>query len=329
MKKVILFLFLVIETLSMNGCSSDEDVEREKSISFDKEIESISFGEETSLVLNFSHDYLKSQEYECKLSNDGIVDVKYDNAHIKVKGLKIGETVLTVRLKDGTLSTSCKLNVSIKSVKRWVAFGNSITKHGITPFWWGEWGMAASIEEKDYVHVLNKLLEEKYNDHIDFETVNIASWESNSKTFDKEQIGKHLNGKENIIVIRFGENVKGNTLASYKEELSYLVEYIKLKSPNACYVITGNFWTNKIKDEIQKTVANEYGCLWLGLDQFDTAENKSTIDTKVFGADGKWHLISEGGLTAPGVAIHPNDVGMENIAKAIFSVLMEGEHTEY
>lgn len=212
-----------------------------------------------------------------------------------------------------------------KVVKKWITLGNSITKHAITPFWWGEWGMAATEKTKDYVHLLNSLLEEKYNTPISFEAVNIAAWERDFKTFDKESLRHNISGDEDIILIRLGENVPNNeeTYFVYKNELADLVAFLKRLSPNAFFVITGNFWTNNRKDVIQKDVADQYNCIWVPLAQLDTHENKSTLETKVFGDDGVWHTVSEGGKTASGVANHPGDLGMKNIAIAIFNAIKE------
>lgn len=210
-----------------------------------------------------------------------------------------------------------------KVVKKWIALGNSITKHAITPFWWGEWGMAATVKEKDYVHILNSLLEENYNTTISFDAVNIAAWERDFKAFDKESLRPCFSGDEDIVLIRLGENVPGNEAiyALYKEELTNLVEFLKGTAPEATFVITGNFWTNERKDVIQKEVADQYDCIWVPLAQLDTPENKSTLATKVFGADGAWHTVSEGGEIAPGVANHPGDLGMKHIAIAILNAI--------
>lgn len=208
-------------------------------------------------------------------------------------------------------------------VKKWIAFGNSITKHGVNSYWWGEWGMAATTKEKDYVHVLNELLEDKYKNKISFNAVNIAEWETNFKTFNKESLDQYLTGDEDIVIIRLGENVANNetAYANYKEELENLVLHLKTRSPKANYIITGNFWTNKRKDTIQKEVAEKYNCIWVALDYLDTDENKSTLDTRVLGDDGIWHHISDGGETASGVAAHPGDKGMAAIAGAIFRAI--------
>ena len=33
---------------------------------------------------------------------------------------------------------------------RYFAIGNSITRHSLSSYWWGDWGMAASTKDKDY-----------------------------------------------------------------------------------------------------------------------------------------------------------------------------------
>ena len=49
-------------------------------------------------------------------------------------------------------------------VKKVMFFGNSITRHepNASLGWYGDWGMAASSKEKDFVHLVVKALDEKY-----------------------------------------------------------------------------------------------------------------------------------------------------------------------
>ena len=63
--------------------------------------------------------------------------------------------------------------------KKVLFLGNSITKHGPKADidWSGNWGMAASAEAKDYVHVFTKALSEKQGSTPEILVKNIADFE--------------------------------------------------------------------------------------------------------------------------------------------------------
>ena len=62
--------------------------------------------------------------------------------------------------------------------KRVLFFGNSITRHEPNPSlgWYGDWGMAASREENDYVHTLVSMLQAA-GDNVDYCIAQLAEWE--------------------------------------------------------------------------------------------------------------------------------------------------------
>ncbi len=213
----------------------------------------------------------------------------------------------------GVLST-----VSL-TVNKWLALGNSITRHPITSFWWGDWGMAATVREKDWVHRLNVKIKGTRTTTPIFSAQNIADWEINHGTYNLNLMDSYFAGDEDLVVIRLGENV--GVFTNYETNFNDLIAYVKSKAPLARIVVTGNFWTNSTKEIAQKNASDANACIWVQLNQLDSATYKSTLDTSVYGDDLAWHLVSDGGATAAGVANHPGDVGMEAIADAIFSVI--------
>lgn len=322
---VLLFIDLLFLGLMFSSCGKDKTPEG--SISFEKEGATIQMGEQ--LVLNpiFSSQTIKFEDCEWTNLSANIVDMVVNNANksVTITGKQVGSAIVKIKSNTSSSTAIFKIDVNIGTVSRWVAFGNSITRHGITPYWWGEWGMAATGKAQDYIHVLNSFLENKFKKVIAVETVNIGPWELNFSGYDKNLITPYLTGAEDLIVLRLGENVpdNDNTYAVYEKELTDLLKFIKGKSAKATIVITGNFWTNSKKDVVQKKVADQNNCIWVPLKQLDLPENKSTLSTQVFGADNKWHLISEGGSAAQGVANHPNDKGMYNIAEAIYKSIVK------
>ena len=63
--------------------------------------------------------------------------------------------------------------------------GNSITMHGALKSigWFGNWGMAASAMEKDYVHLFMSGVLERFP-NASFCIVQASCWEQNYKNFD-------------------------------------------------------------------------------------------------------------------------------------------------
>jgi len=182
--------------------------------------------------------------------------------------------------------------------------------------------MAASTPGKDWVHLLDGMLAEQYKTKTHYEILQVAAWEKSYASFDKSSFDEQFpREKIDIVVIRLGENV--NDLDDYENAFREFVQYIKKRVPNATGYITGNFFPNAEKDIIHESIAKESGYKWISLDGLCTPENRATLDTRVFGDDKQWHLISDGGDVAWDVARHPGDKGMNAIAERIFKTILD------
>ena len=185
-----------------------------------------------------------------------------------------------------------------------LVLGNSITRHGpcVEIGWEGDWGMAASAPEKDYVHRLYAMLTESGQD-IFMRIHQCAFWERN---FLKEDILSYYEEEKafeaDIIIFRLGENVAQEDKFYFKEALEKFITYLR---PNGGKVIfTTCFWPNTIIDQAIEEFAKE---------------QKEICINCAFSADEK--NMALGQFAHEGVAMHPSDSGMEKIAKAIFKVL--------
>lgn len=219
--------------------------------------------------------------------------------------------------------TSCTQVESRKAKIKVLILGNSIVHHGSSPSigWYGEWGMAASAIENDFVHILIRNLrdykhsqislwfhsewpEQPYK-NLDYRILNIAYWEQNfSYDFSAEPL---LDYKPDILIVRLGENVN----EEYAKKNNYEANLIKLidsfKSKSSKVIVTGNFWPSSYKDEIQEKVATNNGYKFIDMTDLAIDERNKAI--------GKF----ENG----GVAAHPSDFGMKNISEKIFKQIIE------
>lgn len=183
--------------------------------------------------------------------------------------------------------------------------GNSILRHGPAASigWYGDWGMAASSPDKDFLHLYNKLLQEsdRYK-YVDINSKNIAAWESdfNYGLMDLVDI---TSKNYDILIVRLGENV-GNK-DKYKLALNDMIRLFKTSETKV--IITGIIWDNGAIDAINKEVAVENGYKFIPFDTFRSNEKNYAF----------------GLFQNPGVAAHPSDLGMSAIAQLLFNSTIE------
>ncbi|MDR3059811.1 MAG: hypothetical protein LBU84_16940 [Prevotella sp.] len=221
-------------------------------------------------------------------------------------------SILLILLMCISCNTSNKKDDSL-IVKKWVAVGNSITWHPINENWPVKWGMAATSQENDYVHVFNKMLENKYSDSVSYKIAWAVDWEGNHNNYDLSYFDSFFDGTEDLVVIRIGENVKD--VNNYENDFRNLIQYLKKISPKATFLISGIFMTEsndlKYKETIQKKIAEEEGCVWVPINHLDTKDNRNFVGCPI---DGK-------AIENIAVANHPGDKGMTAIANALLNAL--------
>ena len=199
---------------------------------------------------------------------------------------------------------------------RLLFLGNSITKHGPKESigWSGNWGMAASAEANDYVHLVAASVKDRTGVSPELRVRNIADFERGILTWDvaaDTDFADDVAFAPNVVVIAIGENTptpSGATdQATYRAQFKRLVsQFVGLNSVGKDkIVVRSSFWRDETKAAIMKSVATELGVLYVDASPLgDVSSNKAT------------------GLFAdPGVANHPGDAGMRAIANLLIGAL--------
>ena len=184
--------------------------------------------------------------------------------------------------------------------------GNSITRHGKAENlgWCGDWGMAASSKENDYVHkLISKFCQKGIK--VSVCIANLSDWERTRNMdllFTKYLSALRFNA--DYVIVKLGENACPDKYLS-EFELCY-GELTDLFSRNgAKIVLTDLFWEYEPFDNFVAELAKARG--------YAFAEIHDLGNDDAMKAIGKF---SHGG-----VAVHPGDKGMAEIAERIFRVL--------
>ena len=191
--------------------------------------------------------------------------------------------------------------------------GNSITKHGPKADidWSGNWGMAASAEAKDYVHLVAKALTEKQGAAPEVLVKNIADFERAYAGYEiAAKLKEAVDFQADLIILAIGENVPGlktpEDKAKLHESVTKLLTTLKGER-QPTILVRSCFWANAAKDE-----AIRGAC---------AAVNGVYVDISALSKDEKNYARSERPFKHAGVANHPGDAGMAAIAEAIVKAL--------
>ncbi|AGA77399.1 SGNH/GDSL hydrolase family protein [Echinicola vietnamensis] len=190
-----------------------------------------------------------------------------------------------------------------KLVDKVLVIGNSITYHPPAPDigWNNGWGMAASRPENDYFSILYNSLK-SYNPDIEAIRENVYPFEVNFSTLDVEQYAALKAFDPELVIVRLGENVKTDQVKEHNfgEALIHFVDYLK-KDEASKVVVTTTFWVNPVMNAQLKWAAEREG--WTLIDITHLSEHDQNM--------------ALGEYEDQGVARHPSDRGMAEIARLI------------
>jgi lysophospholipase L1-like esterase len=201
------------------------------------------------------------------------------------------------------------------SVEKVLFLGNSITLHGPAPAigWTGNWGMAASKQEKDYVHLLTADITKSTGVQPKIMVKNIARFERNYNSFDfVKELSQELDFVPDIVIVAIGENTTepktDKDRVEFAAAFARLLDILKQHGQPAIFV-RSSFWPSVTKDGIMQKASNDAGAMF--------------VDISALGVDKSNAASSERQIEHAGVAAHPGDNGMRAIAEAIFAAIQK------
>ncbi|MCJ8211731.1 SGNH/GDSL hydrolase family protein [Mucilaginibacter sp. RS28] len=166
--------------------------------------------------------------------------------------------------------------------------------------WKGNWGMAASAPEKDYVHLLTKSLQTLAAD-CKVQAFNISPFEFDYKNYNLDNLQTYRDLKPDLLILRIGENVQPTNFdaVAFEQKYTALLSYFKSTNPNLKILAVSSFWTGRdYVDQIMAKYPPYLSLAYLGTDLSNYALDMPNVDYAV--------------------QTHPGDKGMQAIADAIY-----------
>lgn len=198
--------------------------------------------------------------------------------------------------------------MSNASAAEMLFIGNSMTLHGKNASlnWNGEWGMAASRAESDYVHLVKHSMEKKLNENIQSRVVNAVWIERNENDWQGKVNGLKNGDALDYVVIFLGDNVATNDEVDFIKRLSVLYTTLQQRHFRKL-VIVGSWWPKPLNDDLER-FALKNGVPFVSLS--DLWPNKSL------------YASAERNIKNAGVGMHPGDKAMDIIHERIVAAIL-------
>ncbi|MEI7466074.1 MAG: SGNH/GDSL hydrolase family protein, partial [Burkholderiales bacterium] len=209
---------------------------------------------------------------------------------------------LPVHRFGATLETATQRAVKPLSV---VVVGNSITWHRPLPSiqWAGDWGMAATAANRDYYSTLGRLVSSKSGVRPAMTRLSMASLEKDPSLLAKVEPDVIQQAKaSDLLVVQLGDNAPKDKLDQFAVSYNGLID--ALRPTHGGLVCMSTWWHNPETDDI---IAR--ACV--------SRQGKFVVIGDI--ADQPWGRAGlSNSIVNPGVAAHPSDQAMREIALRIY-----------
>lgn len=235
---------------------------------------------------------------------------------VAILGLAISCPPLTDRIAAARAADGLK--VGTLRVAKILFLGNSITVHGPAPAigWTGDWGMAASARDRDYVHQLLDRISRAAGGTPKVMIRNIADFERKLAGFNiRKELKEELAFEADVVILAIGENAASpktdEARKQFADALGDLLTQLRQHGHPKVFV-RSQFWPDAEKDRMLEKASNDAGGIF--------------VDLGKLGTDPANSARSERQIEHAGVAGHPGDKGMAAIADELWRAMKkEGE----
>lgn len=193
-------------------------------------------------------------------------------------------------------------------VKKMLVLGNSISKHGPSKKleWTGNWGMAASSEDTDYLHLLYAKLCAAQSSKPELIVSGAGGGTLAGQLADISTITTHA---ADLVIIQLGENDRTVTLDGFQKPYEKLIAAVRSANPAARVYCCGCWGKNPMKSQLVRNACRSQGAVF--------------VDISAVSGDPACSAGSENRFANAGVNWHPGDKGMQGYADAIWNAIRE------